>query len=318
VIMTELLKLTVLAGVALAGILVILIWKRNLSTKVTYLRFWVQTISLITIFYIYSVLNQLLFLLLAIFIMTLFVGRFFCGWFCPFGFYMDLITQVRIVLKRRYRKLPVKLNRALNQLRYGLLVFFLSAPLIFSSTSTWVWPYALSLSGPFRPILVLLSPLEPLVVPWKSPLVINSVNISYPYASDFAFYLSENLELIAIFSFISLTVFASLFVRRFWCRFCPTGISLAAINRFKGFNWLPPVHLYKVEEKCTKCGICERVCPVQVTEVYEQKGGKIAASMCLTCLRCVEMCPYDGCLKLNFVGKTLFKSRNWLEPAKTE
>ncbi|MGF3521650.1 MAG: 4Fe-4S binding protein, partial [Candidatus Bathyarchaeia archaeon] len=109
----------------------------------------------------------------------------------------------------------------------------------------------MTLSGPFRPILVLLSPLEPLIIPWASPLAVNGVNISYPYASDFAFYLSENLELIAIFTFIGLTVAASLFVRRFWCRFCPTGISLAAVNRFKGFKWLPLVHLYKVEEKCT-------------------------------------------------------------------
>ncbi|MCX8151054.1 MAG: 4Fe-4S binding protein [Candidatus Bathyarchaeota archaeon] len=317
-IIAELLKLTILAGVAIAGILAVLIWKKNLTARVTYLRFWIQITSVITIFYIYSVLNQLLFLLAGVFIMTIFLGRFFCGWFCPFGFYMDLITQVRRVFKRRYRKLPVKINGVLNRLRYGFLVFFLLAPLIFSSTNTWLWPYALTLSGPFRPLLVLLSPLEPLIIPWASPISVSGVNISYPYASDFAFYLGENLELIAIFTFIILTIIASLFVRRFWCRFCPTGISLAVVNRFKGFKWLPFVYLYKVEEKCTKCGICERVCPVQVTEVYEQKGGKINTSMCLNCFRCVEMCPYESCLKVNLAGKTLFKSRNWLEPAKTE
>jgi hypothetical protein len=33
-------------------------------------------------------------------------------------------------------------------------------------------------------------------------------------------------------------------------------------------------------------------------------------------MRCVEMCPYEGCLKVNFANKTLVKSRNWLEPSK--
>jgi formate hydrogenlyase subunit 6/NADH:ubiquinone oxidoreductase subunit I len=55
-----------------------------------------------------------------------------------------------------------------------------------------------------------------------------------------------------------------------------------------------------------------------VTEVYEQKGGKINTSMCMLCLRCVEMCPYAETLKVNIGNKTVFKSRNWLEPPKVE
>jgi hypothetical protein len=27
------------------------------------------------------------------------------------------------------------------------------------------------------------------------------------------------------------------------------------------------------------------------------------------------MCPYEDCLKVNVGGKTVFKSRNWLEPS---
>jgi ferredoxin-type protein NapH len=95
-------------------------------------------------------------------------------------------------------------------------------------------------------------------------------------------------------------------------------VSLAVLNRFRGFKWAPALHIDKNEEKCTKCGICKRVCPVQVTEVYEQKGGKIDTSMCMLCMRCVEMCPYEGCLKVNLGGKTVFKSRNWLEPSTIE
>jgi formate hydrogenlyase subunit 6/NADH:ubiquinone oxidoreductase subunit I len=90
------------------------------------------------------------------------------------------------------------------------------------------------------------------------------------------------------------------------------------VNRLRGFKWAPVLHLSKDEEKCTKCGICKRVCPLQVTEVYEQKGGNITTSMCMLCLRCVEMCPYESCLKVKMAGKTLFESRNWLEPSENE
>jgi len=72
------------------------------------------------------------------------------------------------------------------------------------------------------------------------------------------------------------------------------------------------VRLDKTAEKCAKCGICKRVCPTQVTEVYEQKEGDVMTSQCIGCLRCVEMCPYEDALKFKFVGKTVCRSRNGL------
>jgi hypothetical protein len=57
---------------------------------------------------------------------------------------------------------------------------------------------------------------------------------------------------------------------------------------------------------------------VGVTEVYEQKKGKIQTSQYMLCVRCVEMCPYEGTLKVQLGNKTLFRSRNWLEQSKSE
>ena len=231
---------------------------------------------------------------------------------------MDLISQLRKALKVRYRKLPEKLNGILNRLRYVILIGFLVIPFLLGPIDYWLWPLALFLWGPFRPVMILLSPLEPLIVPWESIANVFGINFSFPYVTDITFYSSETFAVITVLVFVALTVTASFFVRRFWCRFCPTGSSIAIVNRFRGLKRVPLLHLDKEEEKCTKCGICERVCPVQVTEVYEQKGGKIATSMCLMCLRCVEMCPYEGCLKVNLGGKTVFKSRNWLEPSEAK
>ena len=323
----EILKLTVLAGLAIAGILVILIWKKGLATKVTYLRFVIQVVAMVAVFYLFTYPIWQLIVLIVILVMPIVLGRFFCGWICPFGLYMDVLTLIRKALKIRYRSLPDKLNKFLHNLRYALLVLFLilsfvlilidPPPSLDSATLM-----ALLFAGPFRPLGVLLGPVIPLIVPWVGPLEIGGLYFSYPYVQEVIFYsngvLSEIFVTITALIFVALTVVGSFFVRRVWCRFCPTGSSIAILNRLKGFKWAPVLHLDKDEEKCTKCGICKRVCPVQVTEVYEQKGGKIMTSMCMLCLRCVEMCPYEDCLKVNLGGKTVFKSRNWLEPSEVE
>jgi ferredoxin len=70
--------------------------------------------------------------------------------------------------------------------------------------------------------------------------------------------------------------------------------------------------LKKIETKCTKCGICKRVCPTEVTEVYERRGNDVTASGCMLCLRCVEMCPEKEALAIKFLNKNIFESRNWL------
>jgi NAD-dependent dihydropyrimidine dehydrogenase PreA subunit len=84
------------------------------------------------------------------------------------------------------------------------------------------------------------------------------------------------------------------------------------LSTFTPFKQIALTRLYKDEEKCTKCGICKRVCPTQATDVYEKKGGDVTESRCMLCARCVEMCPYEGALMVKFAGKTVVESRNWL------
>jgi ferredoxin-type protein NapH len=322
-IIGDILRIAVLAGLGVAGILAILIWKKNLATKVTYLRFVIQAVSFAAMFYVFSYSIPLLYVLIVIFAMTIVLGRLYCGWFCPFGFVMDLIILLRKAFKIRYRSLPDKLNKILHQSRYVILLFFLFLPVILwliepPPDFNFAVVMAQRLAGPFRPYSVLLDPMIPLVVPWTGPLVVSQINLSYPYVQDIITYAGQNIGQVIAIAFVGLTLIGSFFVRRVWCRFCPTGASLAVVNRFKGFKWAPLLHLEKDEEKCTKCGVCKRVCQSQVNDVYEQKGGKINTSMCMLCLRCTEMCPCEDTLKVKLGNKTLFKSRNWLEPSKSE
>ena len=320
----DILRLTVLGGVCVAGILAVLIWKKNLASRITFIRLVVQAVAFAALFYVFTLSIPLLYVLIVVFAMTIVLGRLYCGWLCPFGFIMDLEVMPRKAFGMRYRNVPEKLNKILHQSRYAILVVFLFLPI-----AVWILqpPQNLSfavamarlLAGPFRPYTVLIDPMIPVVVPWKtSALSISHVNFTYPYAQDIIYWAGQNIGLAIAIAFIALTLLGSFFIRRVWCRFCPTGASLAVVNRFKGFKWAPLLHIEKDEEKCTKCGVCKRVCQSQVPDVYEQKGGKIETSMCLLCLRCVEMCPYEDTLKVKLGSKRVFKSRNWLEPSTSE
>jgi polyferredoxin len=322
-ILGDILRLTVLAGLGVAGIVAILLWKKNKATRVTFLRFVVQAVAFAAMFYVFSYIFPFLYLLLFIFIMTLFLGRFYCGWLCPLGLVMDLEILLRKALKKRHRILPERLNLALHKGRYVILMFFLLLPIVLwllqpPESPSLALMMAQLLAGPFRPYTVLIDPTQPMIVPWTGELVINQINFSYPYVQNIIDLMGQNIGQILSIAFVAVMLVGGFFVRRVWCRFCPTGASLAVVNRFKGFKWAPLLHIDKDEEKCTKCGVCKRVCSVGVNEVYEQKGGKIQTSQCMVCARCVEMCPYEDAVKVKLGNKTLFRSRNWLEPPTSE
>ncbi len=323
-IIGDVLRLTALGGLGVAGILIILIWKKNKATRITYLRLIVQAIAFAAIFYVfsYSTIIPMLYELIFIFGLTIFLGRFYCGWLCPLGLIMDLEILARKALKIRHRLIPDKLNVALHKSRYAILLLFLLLPIVlyaFDPQQIMVSPLmAQLLAGYYRPYSILLDPMIPFIVPWTGQLIVGPINLSYPYAQEITTYVGANIGSILAVAFVGLTLVGGFFIRRVWCRFCPTGASFGVLNRFKGFKRIPLLHIDKDEEKCTKCGVCKRVCSVQVNEVYEQKGGRIQTSQCMLCLRCVELCPYEDVLKVKLGNKTLFKSRNWLEQPNIE
>jgi NAD-dependent dihydropyrimidine dehydrogenase PreA subunit len=96
-------------------------------------------------------------------------------------------------------------------------------------------------------------------------------------------------------------------VRRLYCRVCPVGGLSAPFNRY-GL-----VSLRKQAHRCTRCGACARVCPVDNLTVYEGNdlaaaGAPVDACECTLCLRCVENCPEGGCLELTMAGRRVVGS----------
>ncbi len=324
-ILGAVLRLIVLAGLGVAGVLSVVIWKKNRAMRVTFLRFVIQAVGLASLYFLFSIKPSIpmLYVLIAWFILTLFLGRFFCGWICPFAFIMDIESVIRKALNVRYRLLSDKLNIALHKSKYIILATFLLLPIVLwlidpPVNMSYVVIMAKMFAGPFRPYSIIIEPLVPFIVPWTGQIVVGSVNFSYPYVGQITTFIAAALGQILAVVFVAVTLIGAFFVRRVWCRFCPAGASVSALNRFKTFEGLPLLYIEKDEQKCPKCGICKRVCPVQVNDVYEQKGGKIGTSQCMLCTRCVEMCPYEDALKVKMGNKTVFKSRNWLKPSHSE
>lgn len=246
------------------------------------------------------------------------LGRLWCGWVCPFGLYMDLVTRFRKAFNIKYRIISYNLNARLHQLSYIIMATIIILSVVLASEAIagtqlvpgtesggFVYTY---FATPFCQVC----PMKPLCILAQGSVgIIRFEWITDPTAGEFyqlGWYLTS-INLIGL----GLVTVTGFFFRRSWCRICPLGGLIGVFNRFPPFKWISGVRLEKVEEKCTKCGICKRVCPTQVKEVYEFKGGDVTTSNCILCLRCVEMCPEEGCLNFKLAGKTAFKSRNWLE-----
>jgi ferredoxin-type protein NapH len=255
---------------------------------------------------------------------ALLFGRAYCGWICPFGLFQDVLTRLRKTTKRRHLAFSDSTSKKLGQSRYVIIAVFMILSVIFASY--YIFGYELipgtraggpggtesgivsSINEPF----CLVCPMRPLCSLLESG--IGAMN--YSYISQITYgplwiiggYISSlNLAILAI------VIILSLAYRRFWCRICPLGALTGLFSTFKPFKQIALTKLEKDEHKCTKCGVCKRVCPTQATDMYEKKGGDVTESKCMLCARCVELCPYEDALKFKFAGKTLASSRNWLE-----
>jgi polyferredoxin len=284
--------------------------------------FWSHDVGYF-VFYSTSGLEMLAITFGLVIVMSVVLGRFFCGWLCPFGLYMDLITRIRKVFRKRHLSFSEKTNTALGQFRYIIIAIFLILSVIFGSYSIF-GTELISGTIPGGPLgteagivsninepFCLVCPMRPLCV-----LALSAVGyMDFEYVSQITYgpfwVTGYYLTSINMIIFVAITVL-SLAYRRFFCRICPLGALTALFSTFTPFKQIALTRLNKDEQKCTKCGVCKRVCPTQATQMYEKKGGDVTESRCMLCVRCIEMCPYEAALTLDFAGKTVMKSRNWL------
>jgi ferredoxin-type protein NapH len=224
----------------------------------------------------------------------LLLGRTWCGWVCPLGLVQDLITRARVALGRRPIRLGETWRWRLYWSAWGLLVVTMALSAVIGWPSSKLYAYRNALMRPYCQ----LCPSKQL-----SPLLTGNLG---------GFLHIDRFDGVSIaMSLLGIVVFAGFLVgafaiRRFWCRLCAMGLLMEATR----LNRWSLVNLRKDIRRCTRCGNCARVCPVDIQEVYlERERTDVSPTECQLCLRCAESCPESGVLSGRFLKWAFYTSK---------
>lgn len=184
------------------------------------------------------------------------LGRFVCGFLCPFGLVQDLLFKIPFV--RKIRKLPGE--KGLRWLRFIFLVIFVILLPMFVIDIT-------GLGEPwFCKFICPAGTLEGGV-----PLVL--LNSAMRGAAGFLF--KWKLLILII------TLLSSIVIYRPFCRYvCPLGAIYGIFNK---------ISFYRIKidtEKCTKCGACQKACKLDIP-VWKNPD----SMDCIRCGDCKITCP---------------------------
>ena len=185
------------------------------------------------------------------------LGRFICGFLCPFGWFQELLHKIPT------KKLSTKRLKPLTYLKYAVLlvmVFLLPAFLVND----------VGMGDPF--FCKYLCPQG--VLEGAIPLSVANSGIRAALGTLFTWKLGI---------LIAVIVLSVLFYRPFCKWLCPLGAFYALLNKVSLFQM-------KVDKnKCVSCGKCAKACKMDVDVTKTPNHTE-----CIRCGMCVRACPTNA------------------------
>ena len=183
----------------------------------------------------------------------LMLGRWICGWLCPFGLVQELFYKFKTP---KLKKSPV--TRLLSWLKYVILVFFvIIVPIMYAVRDIPLPAFCKYIcpAGTLEGGIGLLS---------------NAINESY-FSMLGPLFTWKFLLLVSI-------LVGCVFIFRLFCRFlCPLGALYGLFNKISFFG------IQVDNDKCTHCGLCQGKCKVDIKTAGDQE--------CISCGECIPICP---------------------------
>jgi polyferredoxin len=217
-------------------------------------------------------------------LLTLAFGRAWCGWLCPMGTLLDLLSLSRW---RGKREAP---SNSWRRVKYGLLLTILTAALLtnltlmifdpltllFRTLSASVWPAVDQLVTGAQFALYRVSLLRPALS------TMDAVFRPKILPPDPAYYRYTWLYAGVFVGIVSLNLFA----QRFWCRYlCPLGALLGLLSKVG-------IVRREVNTRCNQCNACARICPTGTIQPDKEYASD--PSECTMCLECLRVCPQSA------------------------
>lgn len=223
-------------------------------------------------------------------VVTIVLGRVFCGWFCPLGTLINVVGGLR----RHFRRISGQ-NEGFSRWQRAKY-FVLIAMLVMAATGAqWF--------GVLDPFSLLYRSVTLTVLPVCDVAISATANIIYfadpqlgawhlrDVSDPIYFWWQDHVTAteLRVFSgtgavfllFVAVLVF-SLVRNRFWCRYvCPLGAMLGL------FSVRPFLRLVSDPEACNACSKCTLACPAAAQPELPDQW---LATECFGCWNCVDSC----------------------------
>jgi polyferredoxin len=243
---------------------------------------------------------------LPVVLLTVLLGRVFCGWICPMGTTIDICERIFRIRSRRHEG-QGRWRRVKFYLLLALLVTMI-VPAAHRSGSELGVTQTVGLSAVYvlDPIALLTRTLTWVGVPvsqWAARMTSDTVTgwsysdlvLDHPLLDRVLAPASTGLSMVVrpayfrlgLLTFLTFAAIIALgrYESRFWCRnLCPLGALLGWMGR------LSPVRL-AVSDKCNQCMRCVNECKVgSITEDPKEYRGP----ECIECYSCIAICPQEA------------------------